>query len=154
MTEGDILAAAGISERTYYNWKRNKETSPRRASQASLWAVAESAERIVEALQENAATWMKADPDRHKLFVAGQHARLALLAAAAKVGVRIPSETLDELQVPPAEDVEALKNFRTLHPVQITHDEEGNALRPVNEMEAAFYPDEAEDDLVMIELDD
>ena len=153
-TERDVLLAAGVSPRTYYNWKKNRRTAPRLGSQADLWAVVQSVQSIVEALDENAATWMKIDPSRREMFVEGQHARLAVLAAAAAAGVRIPSETLDGLGVETPDNAAGLKLFRTNYPLRFTHDENGRPLHTVENVEAAFYDEEAEDDVVLIDLDD
>ncbi len=82
VTDRDVLRAAGIKPRTFYHWKKNPDTAPRLASQAGLWAVAQSVESIVDDLGTGAATWMKADPGRRDLFLEGRHGRLAALAAA------------------------------------------------------------------------
>jgi len=56
-------------------------------------------------------------------------ATVAMLLAAAASGVRIPSETLDDLGLNPGElDWRALNAFQARYPVSITQDEEGRPL--------------------------
>lgn len=157
MTERDVLRAAGISERTYYNWKSNRTTSPRLNSQADLWALVHSVSNIVDALDDDAARWIKTDPSRRELFVDGQHGKLAALAlatAATAEDVRIPSDTLDRLGIVASSDPTRLKQFRADYPVRFTHDENGNRLPRASNLEAAFHDEDAEDDLLLIDVDD
>jgi prevent-host-death family protein len=56
-------------------------------------------------------------------------ATVAMLLAAAAAGVRIPSETLDDLGLNPAQlDWRALNAFQARYPVAIIQDEEGRPL--------------------------
>ncbi len=54
---------------------------------------------------------------------------VAMLLAAVSTGVKLPSETLEQLDLGPAElDWRALNAFQARYPVAITHDEEGRPL--------------------------
>jgi hypothetical protein len=157
MAERDVLSAAGIRERTFYSWKSKPATVPRRGSQADVWALVRSTSLIVDALAGHAPLWFRSDPSFHELFVEGQHAKLvglALVAAAAEADVHVPSDLLDSLPESPRPNPEKLKEFRTTYPVRFTHDEDGNPIQRAPRLEAAFYNEEAEDDLVLTELDD
>ena len=155
VAERDVLAAAGIRDRTFYHWKRNPWITPRPGSQANLWAVVSSVAGIRAQLDDLAPRWLRADPDRLKLFLSGQHARLALLAAAATEDVRVPSDTLDAHGgVEESADTEQLKRFRTRHAVKLTHDEDGAPLAQATDLAARFYADEPEDELILIDVDD
>lgn len=155
VAERDVLAAAGIRDRTYYHWKRNPSTTPRSGSQANLWGVVSSVAGIVAQLDDLTPRWLRADPDRLELFISGQHARLALLAAAAAADVRIPSHTLDEHGVEEeSTDKQQLKRFRTRYAVELTHDEDGAPIAQAADLTARFYADEPEEELVLIDVDD
>lgn len=77
-------------------------------------------------------------------------ASVAMLVAAASQGVVLPSETMDRLGV--SSDPEKLKWFRTNYPVRFTHDEDGNALRPVPHLTTTAF-DEDEDEIELVEDD-
>jgi hypothetical protein len=154
VAERDVLAASGIRGRTYYNWKQNPDTSPRTASQANLWNVVGSVAAIVDVLDNAAPSWFHADPGRLDSFRRGQHARLALLAAAANADVRIPSETLDAAGVEPSADADRLKRFRTHHAVRYTHDEDGSPIAQTTGLAATFYADAPEDELIIDDDDE
>ncbi len=72
---------------------------------------------------------------------------VAMLLAAVAAGVSIPSETLEELGLAPAEfDWRALNAFQARYPVDITHDEEGRPL-PTTGVRLTHTPvEEAEDE--------
>ena len=53
-----------------------------------------------------------------------------------------------------AKDAENLKEFRTRYPVRFTHDEYGNPIQSTVKLEAAFYEDAAEDELVTNDFDE
>lgn len=168
--ERDVLAAAGVSDRTFYNWKRHRGTTPRRGSQAQLWALKRSVRDIADALEDQAPSWLKSDTSLRDLLLAGAHGQLAALAvqaAAAEWGVALPSGTDDrfDADLPVVTDdnarggarggdSERLKQFRTQYPVVYTHTEQGHPLTQATGLEAAFYEEEAEDDVVLIDLDD
>lgn len=165
LTERDVLASAGISDRTYYSWKRYRKTTPRRGSQAQLWALMRSVRDIAGALDEKAPAWMKSDPTLRGLLLEGGHGKLAALAmraAATEWGVVVPADNDDRLGTNDArgigqeadDDGAQLKHFRTAYPVTFTHNEYGDRLVETTGLEAAFYDEEAEDDVVLIDLDD
>lgn len=158
MTERDVLSAAKISERTYYHWKSSRQTTPRRGSQADIWALVRSAQSIVDSLADAAPHWLKADPTLRDLFVQGEHGRLASLAiqaAAAGTGVKLPTD-IAATGVEAQTDPDLLKQFRTNYPVRITHDEDGTSLTQATKIKASFHADEDEDEdeIVMIDVDE
>jgi hypothetical protein len=60
--ETDVLASAGIKERTFHDWKVNKR-SPRLASQGKLWMLVQVAEDLAYNVPDVRA-WFLADPSR------------------------------------------------------------------------------------------
>jgi len=72
---------------------------------------------------------------------------VAMLLTAAAAGVSIPSDTLEDLGLGPAEfDWRALNAFQARYPVEITHDEEGRPL-PTTAVRLRHTPvEEAEDE--------
>jgi len=154
VTERDVLASAGISDRTYYSWKRHRATTPRRASQAQLWALMRSIRDIAGVLDTRAPAWMKSDSTLRDLLLEGGHGKLAALAmqaAATEWGVVVPGA--NDGRRGADDDGARLKQFRTAYPVAFTHNEYGDRLVEATGLEAAFYDEEAEDDVVLIDLD-
>jgi hypothetical protein len=156
MTERDVLSAAKISERTFYHWKSSRQTTPRRGSQADIWALVRSVQSIVDSLADAAPHWLKADPTLRDLFVQGEHGRLASLAiqaAAARTGVKLPTD-IAAAGAGAQIDPDLLKRFRTNYPVRITHDEVGAPLTRATNIKASFHADEDEDEIVLIDVDE
>jgi transcriptional regulator with XRE-family HTH domain len=84
LSQREILSAAGIRKRTFMDWQKNPSRQPRLASQADLWALAQSFEVIAECLGGDLQRWLKADPERIKLLRRGAHRDLARLATRAE----------------------------------------------------------------------
>lgn len=71
---------------------------------------------------------------------------VGMLLASVAAGVSIPSDTLDELGLAPAEfDWRALNAFQARYPVEITHDEEGQPL-PTGKVSLTHTPVEEPED--------
>lgn len=77
----DVLAAAGIRERTFHEWKTNGR-QPRLQSQGRLWAVHQAVQDLVSDLggEDALQRWMLADPARRELFRTGDVQRLRAAA--------------------------------------------------------------------------
>lgn len=80
-----------------------------------------------------------------------RHAVDDMLRAAAAAGVRLPSESLDRFGLClPEFDWRALSEFQARHPVEITHDEDGEPL-PTAVLALQHHPvEEADDDELML----
>ena len=78
---------------------------------------------------------------------------LPLMLAAAAAGIAIPSTTLDKLGLTLPVDPEALKRFRSGHPVRHPHDEDGTPLTFVNEVATDIVHEAVgADEVVLFEL--
>ena len=77
----DVLAAAGIKERTFHEWKANGR-QPRLNTQGRLWAVHQAVQDLVSDLggEDALRRWMLADPARRGLFRTGDLQRVRATA--------------------------------------------------------------------------
>jgi len=79
-------------------------------------------------------------------------AALPLLVAAARVGVAIPSDTLETLGVELPFDWRALNEFQARFPIALTHDEQGAPLpAPEVGLEQQHYEEEPDEELTLLE---
>lgn len=86
--EKDVLQAAGISRRTFQNWRRNPDTRPRLDSQGDLWGLAQAVEVLYERLGDVLPAWILQDRSRHRLLLRGEFA--ALVREATRPTERLP----------------------------------------------------------------
>ncbi len=85
LSQKDILNAAGIRKRTFQDWHRNPTRQPRLASQADLWALAQSVDVMADSLGGDLERWLKADHERIKMLRRGDHRELVRLATKVEV---------------------------------------------------------------------
>jgi prevent-host-death family protein len=79
---------------------------------------------------------------------------MAPLVAAVSHGVAVPSTTLDSLGLNLSSDPELVKAFRTRHPVQFTHGDDGTRLPSPGRLRVtALREVDDEDDIVFIDDD-
>lgn len=87
MKRDDVLAAAGISRRTFYSWNRMAETSrPRLSSLGRLWQLADTVDDLTE-LVDDVAKWLLRDESRRDLLRRGRFDEL-LIQATRQPGTR------------------------------------------------------------------
>lgn len=69
---GDILKAARISKSSFHSWDKPNQPKPRTSSQGGLWALAQLAGELNEALPGPVSEWLLADEGHLKLLREGQ----------------------------------------------------------------------------------
>jgi len=68
----DVLKAAGIAHRTFYNWQSSGVRQPRLASEGRLWRLVQVTEDLYELLGQDLPTWIRASPDRRAILRKGK----------------------------------------------------------------------------------
>lgn len=77
---GDILKATGISKSSFHSWDKPHQPRPRVSSQGDLWALAQLADDLSEAVEGPVREWMRADSRRRRLLTGGRFDELLLAA--------------------------------------------------------------------------
>lgn len=78
VTQIDVITAARIAERTFYDWKANHRR-PRLASMARLWTLDQLTSDL-KGLLDDPASWLRVEPARRDLLQTGRFDELAAAA--------------------------------------------------------------------------